>query len=1579
MVFYLEPKQYKSFISLIEEIDIEERVQRDRGTLFELLVMTYFLNEPMYARLFDKVWMLHDVPEEYSIPKKDTGVDLIARHRDTGKLVAIQCKYYSKNTTIQKSHIDSFLNEAGKKYYSEGIIVTSTDKWSKNADEALIGRSKPIVRIGLSELQESKVDWSAFSFANPKQVKLQDKKTPRTHQIPAIEAVVEGFETEDRGKLIMAPGTGKTYTSMVISEKLAQKKGNIFRVLYLVPSIQLLSQSLRGWTGDTNFEMNTIAVCSDRKVTKKTNGENELEDIAAADLGYPATTNYEKLLNYQTAIESKETKGEMLTVFSTYQSIDVIIEAQKNGFYEFDLVICDEAHRTTGATESGKEASFFVKVHSDNNIKTKKRLYQTATPRVYGDKAKQKADEMSVLIADMGDEGIYGKEFYRIGFGEAVNKGILTDYKVMVLAVDESVVQKRFQQMFSRDTNELEFDDVTKIIGCWNGLIKRKNNSNELEGKPMKRAIAFSGTIRDSKLITEMFTKVVDQYINESGNQSEPFRVQIDHADGSMNALQKNEKINWLKSEVPDHTCRILSNARFLTEGVDVPDLDAVIFLKPRKSKIDIAQAVGRVMRKVPEKDYGYVILPIGVPAGVDENSVLDNNEKYRVVWEVLNALRSLDERFDATINKLELNKNKPRKIQVIGVGDAPEGGYDGFVVNEDSEQIDLFSEEDWTELERAIYGKIVKKVGNVRYWEDWSKDVASIAQQHITRINAMLEDKESYIYKEFCKFLSGLRHNINESISEQEVVEMLAQHMITKPIFDALFEQESFALNNPVSQAMDGMIRVLESLGLSKEQEKLEGFYESVKVRAEGLDNLKAKQDIIVQLYDKFFKVGFPSTTEKLGIVFTPTEVVDFIIHSVNDVLKKHFGKSVSDEGVNILDPFTGTGTFITRLLQSGFISKEDMFRKYTQELHANEIVLLSYYIAAINIEETFNTLNETGNYIPFEGIVLTDTFESTEKEDILDDEFFGDNDERLKRQQNLPITVIMGNPPYSSKQKSNNDNNQNLKYPALDSRIEETYVKYSTAVNKQVLYDSYVRALRWSTDKIQDNGIIAFVINGSFIDAPSTDGIRKIFNDEFNDVYIVNLRGNTRTSGEYVKKEGGKVFGSGSRTTIAIVLLVKDTNKASHDIHYVQVDDYMTKDDKMNQLNDWKSISNINFNNIKPNKYNDWINQRNEISNGIVIGSKKKGENEKIFNLYSRGLTTGRDEWSYNFSEQKLQNSMINMIDTYNFAMKKDIPQDNLTEGSTIKWTRGLIKDYNQNRAIEYDNNRIYTAIYRPFTKKKVYFEKSMVDMQYKLSEIFPNPTTKNWGILLPGKSGNKNFSCLMVDHLPDLNCFSGGSQFFPCYGVSNNMLSSEDGIEHYDSISNYFKQKLFDKYGKDFTNEEILYYIYGILHSKEYLSENASNLRKELPNMPLSKNINKFINIGKKLANIHLDYENVPAYSDINIIYRSKTPSYAVSKMKHPKRGQIDTIIFNSDIIIKGIPAKAYEYHINGQPVIEWIIDQYQVKTEKNSGIINDPNDYSENPKYIFNLLLSIINVSVQTVDLVNSLPPLEIIED
>lgn len=1307
-----------SFDSLVQQINELAETQRDRGTYFEYLARAYFQNEPTYQNEFKNIWMLADVPEEYGIPKTDIGVDLVAE-TFTGELVAIQAKFYDR--AIQKSNIDSFLSELGKNYYKSGIIVASTDKWGKNAEKALADRSD-IVRIGLSDLRNSRIDWDKFSFERPDEVTVKAKKKPRYYQKEVIEKALTYFKENDRGQLIMAPGTGKTFTSLKVAEAMAKESDKEqYVVLYLVPSIQLLTQTLRGWNNDTDMTMSSMAVTSDRNASRSSVKQDESNiQVKASDIGYPATTSPEKVLSNYRELMAKP-KKELLVVFGTYQSIDVLGKAQKEGFPEFDLIIADEAHRTTGAKALGEEDSSFTKVHSNSNVKGYKRLYQTATPKLYGTEARKKAESNSILVSSMDDENLYGKVFYRLGFGDAISHDILTDYKLMVLAVDETIVQKDMQKSLSDPENGLNIDDVGRIIGVWNGMIKRESFTDKVSGEPMKRAIAFSRTIKDSQRLSEQFENVVNDYLDSDKGYS----VNVRHVDGSMNALQKNEALDWLASDdIPEDSARILSNVRFLTEGIDVPNLDAIVFLSPRKSQVDIVQAVGRIIRKSEGKEYGYIILPIVVPAGETPETILDNNKSYDVVWQVLNALRSVDERFEATVNKLELNKKKPKNIQVIGVGGAPDdptlhanGDYEEQPFKPYQTELEL----EWEAVEGAIYGKIVQKVGDRRYLEDWSKDVAEIARRHIQGIEIILkQNQESKVA--FDKFLRSLQHNINESINQDQAIEMLCQHLITLPIFDTLFGEYGFVNNNPVSSAMEQIIEELSQYGFEKEQKELQPFYDSVRLRAEGIDNAQAKQKIIITLYDKFFSTGFKSTTERLGIVFTPVEVVDFIVKSVDVVLRKHFGKTLASENVHILDPFTGTGTFITRtlhylksLMDNDEITFDDILRKYIQELHANEIVLLSYYIAAINIEAVFDEINGDEPYAPFEGIVLTDTFESTETEDTLDDSFFGTNDKRLKRQQEKPITAIIGNPPYSIGQNSQNDNNQNISYPRLDKRLAETYVSKSNAGLTKGLYDSYVKAFRWASDRLTNQGVIGFVTNGGYLNSNSTDGLRAGLYEDFNHLYIFNLRGNALGLGEIRKKEGGNVFGAGTRTSVAISILVKDGSD-NHELHYHDIGDYLSRKEKLAIISEFGDVSQLDWGKIIPDENNDWLNQRDP---NYQKYDRLAGEDKVVFLQNIIGVSTNRDSWVYGFSEQETLANSKRLIENYNFevvrlsdvsiAEKKDCLN---RKDDFIKWSAKLEDSILKSKKIQFNKNSVVKSLYRPFTKKYLYYDTDVIE---------------------------------------------------------------------------------------------------------------------------------------------------------------------------------------------------------------------------------------------------------------------------
>lgn len=1564
-----------SFDNLLKQIEeTSNNIQREKGTLFEKLVLAYLKNEPTYKALYKNVWELRDVPNEFGLPdKKDKGVDLVAEQFN-GDIIAIQAKFY--RNTIGKSEINSFVAETGSSYYQGGLIVSTVDEWNKNARSTIENNQKNIEILGLSDLRNSQINWSDFNFERPEELTIKKPKELRFYQKTALENAIIHFEKNERGQLIMAPGTGKTFTSLKISEALSKKASNQFKVLYLVPSIQLLTQTLRGWNNDTELKIASMAVTSDRDASR---GSDGTEDIKATDIGYPATTSKDQLLKNWNDIKETQSDRDMTVVFSTYQSIDVIGDAQNEGFPEFDLIISDEAHRTTGAHEMNKDASVFTKVHDNEKVKGKLRMYQTATPKIYGDNAKKNAKDKSILLSSMDDETKYGEVFYRMGFGQAVSHGILTDYKVMVLAVDETAIQKDMQKTLADPENGLNIDDVGRIVGIWNGMMRRNGYKNPIknspyDGAPLERAIAFTRTIEDSKKVSKQFEEVVNEYIGASTDQ-QTTKLSMKHADGSMNALQKGEVLDWLADpNKPADEARIVSNVRFLTEGIDVPTLDAVIFLAPKKSQVDIVQAVGRIMRKSENKDYGYIILPVVIPSGETPETVLDNNKHYEAVWQIINALRSVDERFEAMVDKL--NIAKPKQLKVIGIGGAPskenniENTNDGTEPSERYEQTQL--EFDWDKFEGAIFGKIVQKVGDRKYLENWSADVAKIAQRQISWIKTKLEDKNDPISIEFKKFVSSLKHNINVSIDENQAAEMLSQHLITKPIFEALFSEYSFVNNNPVSIAMENIVKELEKSGFAKEQEKLAPLYESVKMRAEGVEKAEDKQKIIITLYDKFFSTAFKSTTERLGIVFTPIEVVDFIVKSVDDVLKKHFGKSLGSEGVHILDPFTGTGTFIVRTLNylkeqmdNGEITLSNITRKFTQELHANEIILLSYYIAAINIESTFDEINgDEQGYVPFEGIVLTDTFESTEDEHTLDDTYFGNNDERLKRQQEVPITAIIGNPPYSKGQSSENDNNKNLEYPKLFESVAETYVKQSKTSSVLGMYDSYVLSIRWASNRLNGKGIIGFVSNGSYIDSQSADGLRKSLFEEFNHLYIFNLRGDQRTQGETSRKEGGKIFSSGSRTPITISILVKDCSD-EHNINYYDIGDYLSRDDKLKILIDSKSINGIKWNSIKPDENNDWINQRDV---NYLKYMALADENNAIFNVKDIGIVTNRDAWVSNFSEKKVKDNVVFMIDNYNNEVNKlkkvedvidikNVSNYVVNDEKKISWSASLKMAAVRREKIRYIPDNTLVAMYRPFTKKYLYRDRIINERVRKSYQTFPDKDAKNLLINVSGAGYKGEFSTLITNNVTFMDMISK-SRNFPLYTYES------DGL---------LNGKI-----RNILNDEEFYFIYSLLHSVEYRKKYSNDLRKALPRIPDVKDKDKYIEIGRKLAKIHLNYEEQPSWNGVEVVISNPNPNYKVTKMKHPKKDVLDTIIYNEHITIRNIPEKAYEYVVNGRPAIEWIIDQYRVKIDKKSGITDDPNEFSNDPKYILNLLLSIITVSMKTLELIEELPKFEVID-
>jgi len=1597
----------KNIHDLLNEYKERIKNNRDQGTIFERLIKSYLENDPLYSDLYANVWLWSDWPLRWG---PDSGIDIVAEDKD-GQFTAIQCKFFSPEQLVKKEDIDSFFNESGKtfkvdgkrKSFAQRLIVSTSDLWSEPAEKSLHGQTIDVHRIGIHDLANSPIDWSRYSLDKPEKIVLREKKKVRPHQKEAISNVLNGFKKADRGKLIMACGTGKTFTALRLAEEVAKNKGNI---LFLVPSISLLSQTLREWTAEAESPFHALAVCSDTKVGKHS------EDISRHDLAIPATTDAPALI---AAIQRLKSDKRMTVVFSTYQSIKVVGDAQKKGLPEFDLIVCDEAHRTTGVTISDQEESHFVKVHDQSFIKGKKRLYMTATPRIYGEGAKTKANEGGAELCSMDDENIYGPEFHRLGFGVAVSNGLLADYKVLVLAVDERHISKTFQNKMTNEDGEIPFDDIVKIIGCWNGLAKKllDDEAKVEDPRPMSRAVAFARMIKDSKHIANTFQAVVSEYIAKNTGNDKILNCELQHVDGTFNVLDRNARLDWLKADAPENTCRILTNARCLSEGVDVPALDAVLFLNPRDSIVDVVQSVGRIMRQAPGKKYGYVILPIGIPAGVAPEEALKDNKKYKVVWQVLQALRAHDDRFNATINQIELNKKRPSQIQVIGVGGDPsedQGAGTGKGKSKLTQlALNLPEIEEWKD---AIYARLVLKCGSRPYWEQWAADVAKIAEKHIEHIKALLASKNSKARKAFERFLEGMRMNINPSISEDEAIEMLSQHLVTRPVFDALFEHYAFTEMNPVSKAMQGVLDELESNSLKQDTAKLKAFYDSVRMRVKGVDNPEGRQRIIVELYDKFFKVAFPKMSERLGIVYTPVEVVDFIIQSVEVALREQLKIGLTDKGVHILDPFTGTGTFIVRLLQSGLIRPEDLKRKYQNELHANEIVLLAYYIAAINIEETYHG-NVGGEYKPFEGVVLTDTFQLSETEaqgtfgDILPE-----NNARVKKQKKTAIQVIVGNPPYSVGQRDGNDNNQNIEYADLDSRIRETYAKESSATLKTSLYDSYVRGIRWASDRIQDKGIIGFVTNGAFITSNSADGLRKTLAREFSCIYCFNLRGDTRTQGEERRKEKGNVFGEGTRIPVAITILIKNpTHKGDAKVHFHDIGDYLSREEKLKIVQDFHSIRNVPWQTLAPNSEGDWVNQRNdEFGEFLELGSKEDSSNS-IFSIHSAGVKTNRDPWVYNFSSRTVETKMRGMVAFYNEEVKRfqkrtsrsgkigKISVEDFVNSDPlkIKWTRELLADVNKGKEHPFERNSIVLSHYRPFTKHKLYFNRRFNNTVYKIPSLFPTPEHNNVLISIIGVVDRKGFSTFITDAVPDLHLTDTG-QCFPLFyyekiSDSPELIPSGDstkpdkhGFVRRDAITDYSWKKFQDTYSdQKISKEDIFYYIYGVLHSPMYRKRYLNDLKKMLPRIPLSKDFWGLSKKGRELAGWHLNYEAVKPYplkEEVENSSREPSGLYRVPDMVFAKNGKEtdkSTIIYNQHIRLSGIPLDAYEYVVNGKPAIEWVMERYAVTTDKESGIKNDPNEWSDDPRYIIDLVKRVVRVSVETNRIVKELPPLEILKE
>ncbi len=1508
---------------------IKEKLQaipnfRHKGSLFEKLSKRFLLEHDS-ANEYESIKLWSDW--ELRGNKGDRGIDMVITTASK-EYIAVQCKYHQDS--ISYNDISTFLSQlqagVGEVRFKKGIII-STSKLTRAALEEIEQIRSTGMGIDIDEITEedfiySRIDWEKFDPTKTEdELPLCDKKKPRSHQTEAIKAAEEYFSDPKnaRGKLIMACGTGKTYTSLKIMEALDPKI-----MLFLAPSIALLSQTFREYAQEKSEPFYASIVCSDDKVGQSKDEDND--DINFSELPVKPSTRLEDILS---VYEKAQKENKRFIIFSTYQSALRIKEAQEAGLKEIDLIICDEAHRTVGAMYSTNERddkNAFTLCHSDENIKAKKRLYMTATPKVYSESSKAKAKESDNVIYSMDDAEIFGEEIYTLNFSKAIALDLLTDYKVIILAVRKenlsgvtNSVNKKISQLKAEgtklDKKLINNEFVCKIVGTHKGLAKQDlivlddenkedhNLQNQYDTAPSQRAINFCKSINTSKNIKDSFETIMECYDEELKKKSfKNLKISIDHIDGTMNCKDRLEKLEKL-NEFEPNTCKVLSNARCLSEGVDVPALDSIVFFDGKSAMVDIIQAVGRVMRKAKRKKRGYIILPIALEESEIEN--LDeavNNTNFKNIWKVIKALRSHDPSLvdEATFKE---------KIKIFGSDDS----------NNHNDEKTLFDAILLQDLADAMYNVMPTKLGDRNYWENFTKKTGNIARTLNNRLKIIFEKNPEF----FHGFLDSLRENIHQNIKEDEALDMITSHIITKPIFDALFGDN---IQNPIAKALDKMVLKLSTLGLQGETKDLKNLYESVKTEATHAKSQKSQQELIKNLYNTFFKEAFKKQSEKLGIVYTPIEVVDFILRATNGILKKHFNTDFNDQSITIFDPFTGTGSFIARLLskENALISDEALKEKFQKNLFAFDIVLLSYYIALINITQAAQ--NRDGSLKNFKNIALTDSLDYLEeKNDKGVFAFFEDLKENKDIKDTLAdqnIRVIIGNPPYSAGAKNENDNNQNLTHPKLEKLVYEKYGKNSTSKKVgKTTRDTLIHSIRMASDVVKDRGVVGFVVNGGFIDSKSADGFRKCVAKEFSHLYVLNLRGNARTSGETFKKEGGKIFDSGSRATIAIIFFVKDTSVKNNTIDYYDIGDYLKREEKLHKLAQFENLESVPFKEITPNDKGDWINQRNEEFEKLIpLKRDKTLQNDSIFDINSSGVVSGCDPWVYNFSPNILTQSVQKCIDAYNADLKrfnevfreafkqrtKGVKSGDLykqlndkeitTDKTKIAWTCSLKKGFIKNKNLpESSEKRIRLALYRPFNKQWLYWDKDWIHRS-QLPKIFPDKSVQNV-VINTGVGHGKDFSALVSDFISDYILISP-NQAYPLY------YYDDFGNRHY-AISGY-ALNLFRRHYKDnaIAEEEIFYYIYAIFHHKGYLEKYKNSLAKEAPRIALSQDFKELSALGKELAELHLNYESGEMHTSVkyNLLENAGMEGYYdVEKMT--KKG-IASFITKTSLSLKSL---------------------------------------------------------------------------
>ncbi|MGN0029309.1 MAG: DEAD/DEAH box helicase family protein, partial [Marinilabiliaceae bacterium] len=1371
--------------------------QRDKGVRFEKLMVRWLLADPVYSQYFDRTWLWADFAAEAGIDARDMGIDIVARSRKTGGLTAVQCKFYDEESLLKKEDVDSFISASAHEYHPTGegwktftfegrMWIATSENFGENAREALSDHKPAVVEVNLGTLAASDVDWEALASGGEQPPR--KPATPRDYQAEIVERAIRHYETHDRGTLVMACGTGKTLTSLFLAQSLCQGGGGR-AVLFLAPSIALVSQTLRSWYTSAAEPITAACVCSDTSASGLANDDGDALCESLLDLPIPSTTNPRDAAE---VMKGAATAQGLTVIFSTYQSIEVVHEAQAEAGVEFDLVICDEAHRTAAAhlgadKTKGREATPFARVHNADYIRARRRLYMTATPKVYKGVEKAHAQAKEDTLFSMDDETVFGPRIYTLSFGQAVEKGLLTDYKVIVLTLGASQTPTALLDEVKRASETGEGPAIvpeitTRILGSVAAMSKMvvDNMPDEKDpfaddadrDHPLRTAIAFCDNVTRTKKtgagktvtseaavamanIGRQFRAAMEKEARERGADEAAERYAERLADvvatsvtGAMPTNEREKALAILR-EPREGEAHVVCNVSCLSEGVDVPALDAVIFLAPRKSPITLVQSVGRVMRRFAGKRYGYVIVPVVVNDSADPNAAVRSTD-FQPVWDILCALRSHDEALAA-----ELSSHTYTHVRVVHLPSPSPRPKKPDVPG--PRLLDLFP----VEATERLYARMSEVVGDRLYWPRWSRKAGEVAARFTARITDMLA--EGRHREEIDAFVAQLRESVNDTVTEADAVTFLAQHMVTRPVFDALFPDYAMAGNNGVARAMERMLEALEDEAFADDRRMLSDFRDQVARVCRGLDTAAKRQEMIRTLYEQFFKTAFPRVAEQMGIVYTPVECVDFIIRSVDGILRRDFGVREGVAGARCLDPFAGTGTFTARALQllaaRADISDAALLRAYREGLRCNEIVPLSYYVADVNIETAYNGLARVamrgGGYEKYDGICLADTFELTEGRGAL--RFEGDLGQNAREADAAiagGVEVVWGNPPYSVGQKSANDNAQNTRYPALEQRIAETYAMGSAANSVKSLYDSYIKAFRWASDRVAERGdgggIVAFISNGAWIDGNAQDGMRRCLAREWDDIYVFHLRGNCRTSGEMRRTEGDNIFDQGSRTPIAITVLVRRPGAraagAQARILLADVGDYLSREEKLESLRRVGSVVSDEFarmaKEIVPNDKADWVNQRDGAFDALTpLTPEKKFDTgaKSFFVVNSLGANTNRDSWAYNFSKAKQTENAKTMVAHYNEQVeifKKTHDEQSLNyDENYLKWTSSLTPYLKRGETATFNIDGIRKALYRPFVVQYLFFDNVFTHRVCVWPTLFPTPRHRNLAICVSG----------------------------------------------------------------------------------------------------------------------------------------------------------------------------------------------------------------------------------------------------